>query len=434
MSLQHRVAARIDQGNPLLDAVDAVDRIRARWMFLHKQRNRQPAVPALLVPAVVHGRSRSVTLRPDTNRWSGRDITQALEGRHSMRPIEWLMSRFSVDVGIDLGTANTLVCVRDRGIVLNEPSVVAVRKGTNEVLLDGMAVGQTAIEYLGRTPPSFHAIRPMKSGVIADFEITEKMLRYFLRKVQPARMFVKPQVVIAVPWGITMVEKRAVIGSAERAGARRVFLVDEPTAAAIGADLPVHEPRGFLVVDIGGGTSEVAVLSLANVVEGECLRVAGDDFNDAIAFYIRNKYNLLVGEITAEKLKMACASAIPLEEEIEVEVRGRDSLTGLPRRAVISSVDVREALADPIRKVLGAIKSVLERTPPELAADLVQTGITLCGGGSLLRGLPELIERETELPTRVAPNPLEAVARGTGIFLENLELYSQFLEGGEDLA
>jgi rod shape-determining protein MreB len=350
------------------------------------------------------------------------------------RPVEWLLSRFSLDIGIDLGTANTLVCVRDKGIVLDEPSVVAVRKDTNEVLLNGNAVGAAAIEYLGRTPPAFQAVRPMKSGVIADFEITEKMLRYFIRKVQPSRTFVKPQVVIAVPWGITMVEKRAVIGSAERAGARRVFLVDEPTAAAIGSQIPVHEPHGHMIVDIGGGTSEVAVLSLANVVQGECLRVAGDDFNEAIAQYIRAKYNLLVGEITSERLKIAAGSAVPLEQEIDVVVKGRDSLTGLPRSVVISSEDVREALMEPVRKILGAIKMVLERTPPELAADLVETGITMCGGGSLLRGLPELIERETELPTRVAPSPLEAVARGTGQFLEHLELYAGFLEGGDDLA
>lgn len=349
------------------------------------------------------------------------------------KPLEWLLSRFSVDLGIDLGTANTLVCVRDKGIVLDEPSVVAVRKGTNEVLLDGMAVGDAALEYLGRTPPGFQAIRPMKSGVIADFEITEKMLRYFIAKACGGKRLVKPRVVIAVPWGITMVEKRAVIGSAERAGARRVFLVDEPTAAAIGAGLPVHEPRGTLVVDVGGGTSEVAVISLANVVTAECLRVAGDDFNDAIAQYIRGKFNLLVGEITAERLKIAAGSCIPLEEEVQVEIRGRDSLTGLPRKAIVTSVDVREAMMEPVRKIVGAIKTVLERTPPELASDLVDAGITLCGGGSLLRGLPEMIERETELETRVAERPLEAVARGTGIFLENLELYSQFLEGGEDL-
>ncbi len=351
-----------------------------------------------------------------------------------LKPVEWLLRGFSVDLGIDLGTANTLVFVRDKGIVLDEPSVVAVRKGSSEVLLDGMAVGDAALEYLGRTPPGIQAVRPMKSGVIADFEITEKMLRYFMIKACGGKRWIKPRLVIAVPWGITMVEKRAVIGSAERAGARRVFLVDEPTAAAIGAGLPVHEPRGSMIVDIGGGTSEVAVISLANVVMAECLRVAGDDFNDAISQYIRSKYNLLIGEITAERLKIAAGSCIPLEEEIEVEVRGRDSLINLPRRAVISSADVREALQEPVRKVIGAIKSVLERTPPELASDLVDAGITLCGGGSLLRGLPELISRETELDVRVAERPLEAVARGTGIFLENLELYSQFLEGGEDLA
>ncbi|MBL8739351.1 MAG: rod shape-determining protein [Planctomycetes bacterium] len=351
-----------------------------------------------------------------------------------LKPVEWLLRGFSVDLGIDLGTANTLVFVRDKGIVLDEPSVVAVRKGTSEVLLNGMAVGDAALEYLGRCPPGFQAVRPMKSGVIADFEVTEKMLRYFMAKACGGKKLIKPRLVIAVPWGITMVEKRAVIGSAERAGARRVFLVDEPTAAAIGAGLPVHEPRGSMIVDIGGGTSEVAVISLANVVMAECLRVAGDDFNDAIAHHIRTKYNLLIGEITAERLKIAAGSCVPLEEEIQVEVRGRDSLVNLPRRAIITSQDVREALQEPVRKVIGAIKSVLERTPPELASDLVDTGITLCGGGSLLRGLPDLIARETELDVRVAERPLEAVARGTGIFLENLELYSQFLEGGEDLA
>lgn len=350
-----------------------------------------------------------------------------------LKPFEWLMRGFSVDLGIDLGTANTLVFVRDKGIVLDEPSVVAVRKGTTEVLLDGMAVGDAALEYLGRTPPGFLAVRPMKSGVIADFEITEKMLRYFMGKACGGKRLVKPRLVIAVPWGITMVEKRAVIGSAERAGARRVFLVDEPTAAAIGAGLQVHEPRGTMIVDIGGGTCEVAVISLANVVMAECLRVAGDDFNDAIAQYIRAKYNLLIGEITAERLKIAAGSCVGLEEEIQVEVRGRDSLVNLPRRAIISSDDVREALQEPVRKIIGTIKNVLERTPPELASDLMDSGITLCGGGSLLRGLPELIARETELDVRVAERPLEAVARGTGIFLENLELYSQFLEGGEDL-
>jgi rod shape-determining protein MreB len=241
-------------------------------------------------------------------------------------------------------------------------------------------------------------------------------------------------VVIAVPWGITMVEKRAVIGSAERAGARKVFLIDEPTAAAIGAGLPVQEAHGCMVLDIGGGTSEVAVISLANVVEAECLRVAGDDFNEAIAHFIRNKYNLLIGEITSEKLKIAAGSCLPLRQEIEVEVAGRDSLSGLPRKAVVTSEDVREALNEPVRKIIAAVKTVLERTPPELSADLVNEGITMCGGGSLLRGLSELVERETELPTRIAEDPLECVARGTGTFLADLKTYSRFLEGGEDVA
>lgn len=347
----------------------------------------------------------------------------------TMRARSALSSLVGGDMAVDLGTANTLVYVRGEGIVLDEPSVVAVSTRDNRPV----AVGLEAKRMLGRTPAHIKAVRPLKDGVIADFEITEKMLRYFMGKACGGKRLVKPRLVIAVPWGITMVEKRAVIGSAERAGARRVFLVDEPTAAAIGAGLQVHEPRGTMIVDIGGGTCEVAVISLANVVMAECLRVAGDDFNDAIAQYIRAKYNLLIGEITAERLKIAAGSCVGLEEEIQVEVRGRDSLVNLPRRAVISSDDVREALQEPVRKIIGTIKNVLERTPPELASDLMDSGITLCGGGSLLRGLPELIARETELDVRVAERPLEAVARGTGIFLENLELYSQFLEGGEDL-
>jgi rod shape-determining protein MreB len=349
------------------------------------------------------------------------------------KPLEWLMSRFSVDMGIDLGTANTLVCVRGGEIVLDEPSIVAVYKGTSRVIANGEAVGRNAEELLGRTPAAFDAVRPMQKGVIADFEITEQMLRYFIRKVQGGRSFMKPRVVISVPWGINPVEKRAVIGSAERAGARRVYLVDEPTAAAIGAELPVHEPRGHMIVDIGGGTSEVAVLSLANVVEGECLRVAGDDFNEAIREHIRHKYNLHLGPITTERLKKFCGSALPLEEEIDVEIHGQDCLTGLPRTAVVNSAEVRTALGEPLKKILGSIRRVLERTPPELAADLVGSGITLCGGGSLLRGLAEMIEAETELPTRVAAQPLHAVARGTGLFLDNLDLYQQFLLASDDL-
>jgi rod shape-determining protein MreB len=286
-----------------------------------------------------------------------------------LKPVEWLLSGFSVDLGIDLGTANTLVFVRDKGIVLDEPSVVAVRKGTSEVLFDGMAVGDAALEYLGRTPPGFQADP-------ADEERRHRRLRdhredaaLLHAKGCGGKKLVKPRLVIAVPWGITMVEKRAVIGSAERAGARRVFLVDEPTAAAIGAGLPVHEPRGSMIVDIGGGTSEVAVISLANVVMAECLRVAGDDFNDAIAQYIRTKYNLLIGEITAERLKIAAGSC----DAARRGDPGRDPwprFAGQPAAARDHHLgsDVREALQEPVRKVIGAIKSVLERTPPELAS------------------------------------------------------------------
>ena len=332
------------------------------------------------------------------------------------------------DMAVDLGTANTLVYVRGRGIVLSEPSVVAIDSRTGEV----HAVGIEAKRMLGRTPGTIQAIRPLKDGVIADFDVTEQMLRHFIQKVHQNR-WAHPRVVVCVPSGVTGVEKRAVEEACLSAGARQAYLIEEPMAAAIGAGLPVGEPTGSMVLDVGGGTSEVAVISLANVVMAECLRVAGDDFDEAITQYIRAKYNLLIGEITAERLKIAAGSCVPLEEEIQVEIRGRDSLVNLPRRAVISSADVREALMEPVRKVLGAIKSVLERTPPELASDLVDNGVTLCGGGALLRGLPELIARETELDVKVAERPLEAVARGTGIFLENLELYSQFLEGGEDL-
>ena len=355
-----------------------------------------------------------------------------------VRPVEWLVSRFSVDMGIDLGTANTLVCLREQGIVLDEPSVVAVRKGSNEVLLEGQAVGQAALEYLGRCtarvpPPSDRC----ESGVIADFDDHREACcaTSSARCRVGAARFVKPQVVIAVPWGITAVEKRAVIGSAERAGARRVYLVDEPTAAGIGAgNCPVHEPRRLhdrrrrrRHLRSGGHLARQRRRGRMPARGWRRLQRSRSQS------YIRGKYNLLIGEITAERLKIAAGSALPLEEEIDVEVRGRDSLSGLPRRAVISSVDVREALEPPVRRVIGAIKQVLERTPPELAADLVASGITLCGGGSLLRGLDEMIERETELRTRVTESPLEAVARGTGIFLENLELYAQFLEGGDDL-
>ena len=349
-----------------------------------------------------------------------------------LKPFEWLLRGFSVDLGIDLGTANTLVFVRDKGVVLDEPSVVAVRKGSTEVLLDGMAVGDAALDYLGRTPPGFQAVRPMKSGVIADFEVTEKMLRYFITKVHEGRHWVKPQVVIAVPVGITAVERRAVIHSAERAGARRVFLIDEPMAAGIGCDLPVTEARGSLIVDIGGGTTEIAVLSLAGAVVSTSLRIAGDEMDEAILSHLRRHHNLLIGEQSAERIKLTIGSAWPMEQELSMEVKGRDSVQGLPRRATVTSIEIREALSHPVRLICEAIRGILEEAPPEISADLVDTGITLVGGGALLYGMSQAISDHLGVPARVAEDPLTAVARGTGIFLEKLDVFSRVLSTSED--
>lgn len=348
------------------------------------------------------------------------------------KPLEWALGRFSVDMGIDLGTANTLVSVRGRGIILNEPSVVAVRKDTGEVLLDGMAVGNAAKAMLGKTPGSIEAIRPLRNGVIADFDVTEKMLHYFITKVHEGRHWVKPQVVIAVPVGITAVERRAVIHSAERAGARRVFLIDEPMAAGIGVDLPVTEARGSLIVDIGGGTSEIAVLALAGMVTATSLRVAGDELDDAIVNHMRRQHNLLIGEQTAERIKLTIGSAWPLEQELSMEVKGRDSVTGLPRRSTVTSLEVREALQHPVRLICEAIRGVLEEAPPEISADLVDTGVTLVGGGSLLYGMGEAVADTLGIPARVAENPLTAVAQGTGVFLEKLDVFSRVLSSEED--
>jgi rod shape-determining protein MreB len=349
-----------------------------------------------------------------------------------MKAFEWMVGKFSTDMGIDLGTANTLVCVPDEGIVLNEPSVVAVRKGTNEVLLGGDAVGLTAKEMLGKTPGSIQAIRPLKNGVIADFEITEKMLRYFIRKVHNRSVMVRPRIVIAIPSGITAVERRAVINSAERAGARKVYLVSEPMAAGIGAGMPVADPQASMIVDIGGGTTEVAVMSLFGLVHSESIRVAGDEMDEAIVNHLRRNYNLLVGDQTAERIKMTLGSASPLEKELEMEVAGRDLMIGLPRRTVVTSTEIREALLEPIMSIIQAIRTTLENTPPELAADLVHQGITLAGGGALLRGLDVIIEQEVQLPVRVADDPLTSVARGTGEFLDQLDLYSRVLDSSAD--
>ncbi|WP_419191764.1 rod shape-determining protein [Engelhardtia mirabilis] len=341
-----------------------------------------------------------------------------------IKPLEWLLGRFSVDMGIDLGTANTLVCVRGRGIILNEPSVVAVRKGTNEVLNNGMAVGAQAKAMLGKTPGKFEAIRPLRDGVIADFEVTEKMLRYFIHRVHEGRTWVKPRVVISVPVGITAVERRAVIQSAERAGARKVHLVEEPIAAAVGVDLPVTEATGCLIVDIGGGTTEIAVLSLAEPVVATSLRVAGDKMDDAIAAHLRRAHNLLIGEQTAERIKHTIGSAWELPTELEMEVKGRDSISGLPRMCTINSIEIREALSEPINQICEAIRQVLEEAPPEISADLVDSGATIVGGGALLQGIDTAITNALGIQSRIGNDPLTAVARGTGIFIEHLDVYA----------
>ncbi len=341
-----------------------------------------------------------------------------------------ILGLFSIDMGIDLGTANTLVCVQGEGIVLNEPSVVAVRKGTNRVL-DG-AIGLAAKEMLGKTPGSIVAIRPMKNGVIADFDITQAMLAYFIKKVQKRTYFYRPRVVIAVPSGITAVEKRAVINAAERTSVRRVYLIEEPIAAGMGAGLPIMEPVGSMIVDVGGGTTEVAVMSLGGIVTSESIRIAGDEMDEAIIQYMKRTYNMMIGEQTSERVKIEIGSAYPLEQERTMIVKGRDLMAGLPRKVEISSEEIREALREPVNAIIEAIKMTLERTAPELAADLVDRGLTLAGGGALLRGLDKVIAQETGLPVCVDPDPLTAVARGTGVFLENLDRYSKAIESEED--
>ncbi|MDA1008166.1 MAG: rod shape-determining protein [Planctomycetota bacterium] len=339
-----------------------------------------------------------------------------------------LINLFSIDMGIDLGTCNTLVCVRGQGIVLNEPSVVAVRKGTNKVLLNGTAVGLAAKEMLGKTPGSISAIRPLKDGVISDFEICEAMLSYFIQKVCGKSRFFGPRVVIGIPSGITAVEKRAVLDSAERAGARTVYLLEEPLAAAIGAGLPFTEPLGSMIVDIGGGTTEVAIISLADIAACESIRVAGDDFDEAIIKHIREKHDILVGEQTAERIKIQIGSAFKLDQELAMEVRGRHVPTGLPRRATVTSVEIREALEPALSQIVAATKRTLESAEPELSADLVHHGIVLAGGGALLRGIDQLLSERTGLPVRIAEDPLTCVARGTAKYIENIDLLGSTLE------
>jgi rod shape-determining protein MreB len=323
----------------------------------------------------------------------------------------------SRDIGIDLGTANTLVFVKDHGIVLREPSVVAVKSGTNEVV----AVGDDAKRMLGRTPGGITAIRPLKDGVIADFRVTEAMLRHFIRKVHNRRSMVRPRVVIAVPSGITEVEKRAVKESAEQAGAREVYLMEEPMAAAIGVGLPVQEAAGNMIVDIGGGTTEVAIISLSGIVYARSVRVAGDELDEAIINYMKRAYNLMIGERTAEEIKLRIGSAFPMGKESTMEVKGRDMVAGLPKTITITSQEVREAMLEPLNTIIDAVRTTLERCPPELSADLVDRGIMLAGGGALLRGLDKLLQEETGLPVHVAEDPLSAVAEGTGRVLSELE-------------
>jgi rod shape-determining protein MreB len=327
-------------------------------------------------------------------------------------------SFLSDDIGIDLGTANSLVFLRGHGIVLREPSVVAVRAETGKVL----AVGMEAKRMLGRVPGNIRAIRPMKEGVIADFEITEAMLRYFIQKVHRRSRIMQPRVLVAVPTGITEVESRAVKDSALKAGAREVNLIDEPMAAALGVGMPVSEPVGSMIVDIGGGTSEVAVISLNGIVESRSVRTGGDSMDEAILRMIKRSYSLMIGERTAETIKIEIGSAYPMEKELTLEVKGRDLNSGLPKTITIDSAEVREALLEPIGSIVDAVRITLERCPPELAADLIDHGIVLAGGSSMLRGIDQLIAEETGLPVTVADEPLLAVAKGTGIALEGLDL------------
>ncbi len=330
----------------------------------------------------------------------------------------------SNDIGIDLGTANTLVYVRNQGIVLNEPSVVAIEKSTGKVL----AIGSAAKEMMGRTPGGIEAVRPLKDGVIADFQISEKLIADFLRRVVKHRYLMKPRVVISVPSGITEVEKRAVRDSAENAGAREVYLLQEPMAAAIGVGLPVEQPTGIMVIDIGGGTSEIAVIALNGIVNDTSIRVAGDEFNDAIINYLKKNYNLLIGELTAEDIKIKIGSSFPLEKEISMEIRGRDLVAGVPKNLKVSSVQIREALSETVDIIVEAVRQTLEQTPPELAADILERGIVLTGGGALLRSLDKRLRQETNLPVIIADDPLTCVVRGTGVVLENFEKYQKVLE------
>ena len=341
---------------------------------------------------------------------------------------DWLYGLFSNDLAIDLGTANTLIYVKGKGIVSCEPSVVAVQRderGQKKVL----AVGREAKEMLGRTPGNIQAIRPLRDGVIADFEVTEAMLRHFIERAHDRRTLVKPRIIICVPFGITEVEKRAVKESAESAGAREVYLIEEPMAAAIGAGLPITEPSGNMIVDIGGGTTEVAVISLAGIVYSQSVRVGGDKMDEAIMAFVKRKYNLAIGEQTAERVKIAIGNAYPLDQLQTFEVKGRDLVAGVPKTVLVSSDEVRESLQEPLNAIVDAVRVALEKTPPELAADIVDKGIVLTGGGVLLKNLDVLIREETGLPVMVCDDPISAVVLGSGKALDHPELLREVTLG-----
>ncbi|MGH2777604.1 MAG: rod shape-determining protein [Actinomycetota bacterium] len=327
------------------------------------------------------------------------------------------------DMAVDLGTANTLVYVRGRGIVLNEPSVVAINTKTGAIL----AVGSEAKQMIGRTPAHIVAIRPLKDGVIADFDVTEKMLRYFIQKVHRRSFLAKPRCVVCVPSGITGVEQRAVEEATISAGARSAFIIEEPMAAAIGAGLPVHEPTGNMIVDIGGGTTEVAVVSLGGIVTSQSIRIGGDELDESIINYVKKEYSLMLGERTSEEIKISIASAFPMPEETNAEIRGRDLVTGLPKTIVISAEEIRRAIEEPVNQIVDAVKNTLDKCPPELAADIMDKGIVLAGGGSMLKGLDERLKHETGMPIHIAEDPLFAVAIGSGKCLEEFESLKRVL-------
>ncbi|EPE7046754.1 rod shape-determining protein [Campylobacter coli] len=339
--------------------------------------------------------------------------------------LDQLIGFFSSDMGIDLGTANTLVLVKDKGIVINEPSVVAVERERYGSRAKILAVGKEAKDMVGKTPGNIEAIRPMKDGVIADFDMTEKMIRYFIEKTHRRKSFLRPRIIISVPYGLTQVERKAVRESALSAGAREVFLIEEPMAAAIGANLPIQEPKGNLVVDIGGGSTEIGVISLGGLVISKSIRTAGDKLDTSIVNYVKEKYNLIIGERTGEEIKIAIGSAIQLPKELSMVVKGRDQVSGLLSRIELTSEDVREAMREYLKEIADALKMVLEMMPPDLASDIVENGVVLTGGGALIRGLDKYLSEIVRLPVYIADEPLLAVAKGTGKALEEISLLQQ---------